>query len=148
MDENHHYTIDLYFQKREAAHSDGEWIYFDEPCQCNSTFEGVFCITDTTSSQWAWLQSHSWDYNEEGIATYDGRILVALTPTFGTIGDYVDLLLEDGSGLPVIICDIKANADTYGHWIDGELNVIEIMVAEWWYDGHGNKYYPDVIGYR
>lgn len=124
------------------------WIYINEPYQFNSTYMGVHKITDITSPQWAWLQSHDWSYTDDGICCYDDRILVALTPIFGGVGDYVDLLLEDGTILYCIIGDEKANSDTYGHWSNGYLNVIEIIVSESWYNGHENKYYPNVVAYR
>lgn len=131
-----------------ASASEDGWIYINEPNQVNSTYMGVHCITDTGSAQYQWLQSHDWGYTDEGICCYDGRILVALTPAFGSIGDYVDLLLADGSILPVIICDEKANAGTWGHWHEGGLNVIELIVSPDWYSGHENKWYPDVLAFR
>mgnify|MGYP006988846766 CR=1 FL=1 len=125
------------------------WCYVHGGNQINSTYMGVHCITDTTSAQWAWLHSHDWDFDEEGIVTYDGRILVALTPTYGEIGDYVDLQLEDGSILPVIIGDVKWNAGIYGHQIGDYFNVIELIVAPWWYEcDHENIYYPNVNAWR
>lgn len=141
--------MDEWYEEPEAeAYMEDGWCYINEPNQWNSTYMGVHCITATGSAQYQWLQSHDWGYTDEGICCYDGRILVALTPAFGTIGDYVDLLLADGSVLPVIICDEKANAGTWGHWGDGGLNVIELIVSRDWYDGHENKWYPDVIAWR
>lgn len=125
------------------------WTYINEPEQYNSLYEGVHCITDETSKQWEWLQTHDYYFNEDGIAEYNGKTLVALTPAFGSVGDEVDLLLQDGSILQVIICDVKADAETYGHKHGDLLNVIEIMVNEKWYDEmYDNKYYPDVVAFR
>lgn len=139
--------------KMVTAHADNSyevdgWIYINEPNQRNSTYMGVHCITNTASAQYEWLQTHDWYYDNEGICCYDGRTLVALTPIFGGIGTYVDLLLEDGTVMPCIIGDVKANSDTYGHWNGGSLNVIEIIVSAEWYNGHENKYYPNVLAYR
>lgn len=126
-----------------------KWTYINEPDQMNSLYEGVHCITDETSIQYAWLQSHEWSFDEDGIGMYDGRVMVALTPVYGSVGDYVDLLLEDGRILQVVIVDVKANAETYGHRHGENLNVIEILVSEKWYDEYfENKWYPDVVGYR
>lgn len=125
------------------------WTYFSAEPQFNSLYMGVHCITDQTSPQWNWLQTHFWDYDEEGICVYEGRTLVALTPEFGDVGDYVDLLLADGTVLETIICDIKADSETYGHRHDDWINVLEIIVSpEWYEENHENKYYPDVIAYR
>ena len=125
------------------------WVYIHGAHQLNSTYMGVQCITNEESDQYIWLTSHDWDYNDEGIVTYDGRLLVALTPTYGNVGDYVDLLLADETILPVIIGDVKYPADTYGYWIGDRLNVLELIVAPWWYDvDHENIYYPDVVAFR
>lgn len=128
---------------------DNKWNFIHEPDQFNSFYEGVHCITDETSKQWKWLHEHDYGYNKQGVAVYNNRVLVALTPIFGDIGDYVDLLLEDGTILPVIIVDLKWDADTYGHRSENGLNVIEILVSESWYiNNHDNMIFPNVIGYR
>ena len=125
------------------------WNYISVMPQYNSLYMGVHCITDETSLQYQWLQTHDWSYDDEGICLYDGRTLVALTPVFGSIGDYVDLLLADGTVMNVIIVDEKADAGLYGHEHDGWTNVIEIIVSPEWYDvEHENKVYPEVIGWR
>lgn len=125
------------------------WNYISVMPQYNSLYMGVHCITDETSPQYQWLQTHSWGYDDEGICVYDGRTLVALTPVFGSIGDYVDLLLADGTVMQTIIVDEKANASLYGHERDGWTNVIEIIVSPEWYDvEHENKAYSDVIAWK
>lgn len=57
--------------------------------------------------------------SDRGIATLDGRYLVAMTTTFGNVGDYVDVVLEDGTVIPCIIADAKSfndhNCNAYGH---------------------------------
>ena len=57
--------------------------------------------------------------SDRGIATIDGRYLVAMTVTFGQVGDYVDVILEDGTVIPCILADAKspndANCNAYGH---------------------------------
>lgn len=126
-----------------------EWNYIQVMPQYNSLYMGVHCITDETSPQYQWLQAHDWSYDDEGICVYDERTLVALTPVFGSIGDYVDLLLADGTVMQTIIVDEKADAGLYGHERDGWTNVIEIIVSSEWYDiEHENKVYPEVIGWR
>lgn len=131
-----------------VAVEDG-WNYVSVMPQYNSLYMGVHCITDETSSQYQWLQTHNWSYDDEGICVYDGRMLVALTPAFGSIGDYVDLLLADGTVMQTIIVDEKANASLYGHERDGWTNVIEIIVSPEWYDvEHENKVYSDVIAWK
>lgn len=125
------------------------WTYFWEADQRNSVYEGVHCITDETSAQWAWLQGHDWSYDADGVCRYDGRYLVALAPEFGGVGDYVDLLFETGEVFKCIIVDEKADCETYGHRKNGSLNIIELIVSPEWYEqNHDNIKYPDVIAWR
>lgn len=143
----------LEIESEESDYAKGvvadEWNYLPVMPQYNSLYMGVHCITDETSPQYQWLESHNWDYDEEGICTYDGRTLVALTATFGAIGDYVDLLLADGTILETVIVDEKADAGIYGHEHDGWTNVLEIIVSPEWYETeHENKVYPEVVGWR
>ena len=57
--------------------------------------------------------------SNRGIATINGRYLVAMTVTFGRAGDYVDVILEDGTVIECIIADAKSpndsNCNAYGH---------------------------------
>lgn len=143
----------LEIESEESDYAKGvvedEWNYLPVIPQYNSLYMGVHCITDETSPQYQWLQTHSWEYDEEGICTYDGRTLVALTNTFGKVGDYVDLLFADGTILETVIADEKADAGIYGHERDGWTNVLEIIVSPEWYEiEHENKIYPEVVGWR
>ncbi len=69
------------------------------------------------------LVANIWDEqgrpSDRGIATIDDRYLVAMTVTFGRVGDYVDVILEDGTVIPCILADVKspndANCNAYGH---------------------------------
>ena len=125
------------------------WIYFNAEDQFNSTYMGVHLITNTESKQYKWLNSHFWDYTDEGICIYEDRYLVALTPEFGSVGDHVDLAFKDGSVLKTIIVDVKWNAEKYGHRVNGKLNVLELIVSpEWYEENRDNMLFPDVIGYR
>lgn len=60
---------------------------------------------------------------EKGIAMYNGRYIVAMTETFGQVGDAVDVVLEDGTIVPCILGDIKSMSDPnctpYGHKLGG-----------------------------
>lgn len=138
-----------YFEVETFTAPDSAWIFIHEPKQFNSTYEGVHCITDETSAQWEWLQSHDWGYFDNGVCRFGGRMLVALTPAFGKVGDYVDLLLSNGQILYCIMIDEKADCDTYGHWDGDRLNIIELVVSPDWYETeHDNIWYPDVMAFR
>ncbi|MCR5224003.1 MAG: hypothetical protein K6C11_02535 [Bacilli bacterium] len=66
--------------------------------------------------------------SENGIATINGRYVVAVTPKFGKAGDMIDVNLKDGTTIPCVIGDVKgpdAKSD-YGHVFgDGTVDVIE-----------------------
>lgn len=65
--------------------------------------------------------------NKNGIATLNGRYLVAVSPIFGTNGDIIDVVLDDGTTIPCIIGDAKGSDATsqYGHMFGSSVDVIE-----------------------
>ena len=83
----------------------------------NGGYTVTFYSNSDNSWQWAensnqgklyynyWLKSGA--KFDNGIATYDGRYLIACTTTYGNVGDKVDFYLEDGTKIPCIIADIK-----------------------------------------
>ena len=104
---------------------------------------GGYTVTVYNTTDWSydqakvynmWLESGAqWD---DGIAIIDGRYLVAVTSTFGAVGDKVDFYLEDGTRIPCIIADAKAEtveawdsnpANKWGH-NDGQ-NILEFEVS-------------------
>ena len=115
-------------------------------------------ITDQRSQMWTstgydyWLDNHKpmiWskgtnqrrvadEWKEKGsvftngIATIDGRALVAVSQALGNPGDYIDAYFEDGSVLPCIVADAKSTADPniteFGHVSGGQLSVLEFEV--------------------
>ena len=69
-------------------------------------------ITDKSSKQYMLqsLYAYTGDY---GIRKIDDRYCVAIGTRFGAqIGDYADLILENGEIIPIIVSDIKADKDT------------------------------------
>lgn len=73
--------------------------------------------------------------NDRGIATLNGRYLVATTTTFGLAGDIIDVVLRDGTVIPCIIADAKGAGptNTYGHVLGGG----GTDVIEW--EAYGSK---------
>lgn len=75
-----------------------------------------------------------------GIATIDGRYLIACTSTFGTVGDRITFVLSDGTTIPSIMADEKNQSDPgcneWGH-DDGQC-VIEFEVETSYYYRYGN----------
>lgn len=70
------------------------------------------CITSRSSKQWK-LQ-HNYAYTESnGVRAVNGRYCIALGSYYShDIGQYVDLILENGTVIPCIIGDAKKNIDT------------------------------------
>ena len=70
------------------------------------------CITSTGSKQYK-LQYHSAYTGNYGIRQINGRYCVAIGSYFTTdIGKYFDLVLENGTVIPCILADAKADRDT------------------------------------
>lgn len=126
--------------------------------------------TVTVYDDWNWSYDQGKVYElwnnaggkyDNGIATYEGRYLIACTTTFGEVGDKVDFFLDDGTKIPCIIADVKSQevvawdnnpANGWGH--NNGQNVIEFEVSHnafydtyeqsnpgtnGWYDEWGGK---------
>ena len=99
---------------------------------------GGYTVTVYDDFNWAYNQGkvyNKWaaagSVYDNGIATYEGRYLIACTETFGTVGDKVDFFLEDGTKIPAIIADMKNPNDAgYNKWghSNGQ-NVLEFEVS-------------------
>ena len=115
---------------------------------------GGYTVTFYSNSDntWNWAEASNqgklyYDYwlpsgatYDNGIATYEGRYLIACTTTYGDVGDKVDFYLSDGTKIPCIIADIKNPSDPgcneWGH-SNGQ-NVIEFEVSRDYYNKYGN----------
>ena len=66
---------------------------------------------------------------ENGIAIYQGNYLVAVSSTFGSVGDRIQINLRNGTILNCIIADIKSSGDAnytqYGHAYGNKIYVVE-----------------------
>lgn len=77
-----------------------------------------------------WVSAGSvYDSGGMGVATLNGKYLIACTSIFGTVGDQIDFVLSDGQVLSCIMADEKSSSDpnctTYGHVDGGALSVLE-----------------------
>ena len=110
------------------------------------TYMGWQMITDRSSKQYKLRQAAGMKFDKEGFAMIDGRYVVAVTSTFGEVGDYIDVVLADGTILKCIIGDIKSQKDQgcnkWGH-NNGEC-VVEFVVDKdtWYKNGKGNHPNP------
>ena len=75
------------------------------------------------SEQWAAAGKPS----HRGIATYNNRYLVAVSPKFGTVGDNIDIVLDNGVTIPATIADAKGSdaKSEWGHTFGKAVDVIE-----------------------
>lgn len=88
-------------------------------------------ITDQTSDQWKlqnWYSITDWS---TGIRTVNGRYSVAVGSTVSVEkGRYIDVYLENGTIIPCVISDTKADYDTWGNEgiVGNDGSVIEFIV--------------------
>lgn len=73
----------------------------------------------------AWLAKGK--ETKRGIATVDGYYLVATKPRFGTVGDRINIILEDGTVIKAIQADTKGNEhnNEWGHEFGGGISLVE-----------------------
>lgn len=94
------------------------------------TYMGWQCITAPDSRQYKLREAAGMNFDEEGFAKIGDRYVVAVTTTFGNVGDYIDVYKEDGTVLKCIIGDIKSQKDAgcteWGH--KNGTNVVEFVV--------------------
>lgn len=94
---------------------DNEIEYTEYEMPVNNGFKSFMTytsITDKTSSQYK-LQNNYAYTDESGFRKVDGRYCIAIGTAFNAdIGDYADLILENGEIICVIIADLKADIHT------------------------------------
>ena len=80
-------------------------------------------------------------FDSDGFGVVNGSYVVALTSTFGNVGDFTVAYLEDGTKIPLVIGDEKNQSDgdcnKYGH-LYGQC-VLEFMgkTSKWYHNGKG-----------
>lgn len=90
--------------------------------------------TNQKSVHEAWLEDGARYKNGIAVLNVDGEdhYLIATAPTFGTVGDNVNVNLHNGETIPCIIADSKSTADSnytkYGHRSGNSVNVLEFEV--------------------
>ena len=122
---------------------------------------GISAIyTNYIAFRWAYNQGKVYDKwvaagrkSNRNIATLDGYYLIAVKPIFGTVGDKMSVILNDGTVINAIMADAKGTengttgAALYGHNQNGRINVLEWEV----YDGTTGNYVrngPDLSGWE
>lgn len=109
--------------KEKAEESDDEYAdltakyvsYETYDAPNNSGFKSFMdyrTITNTDSKQYM-LQQHYAETGEHGIRMADSRYIVAIGTYFTSdVGQYFDIILENGTVIPCILGDQKADVDT------------------------------------
>ncbi len=97
-------------------------------------------FTKYTGFHWVYAQGevfNQWvsagSQSSNGLATLNGKYLVAVTKKFGQVGDNIDIILDDGQVIPAIIADTKNPGDSnyteWGHALAGGNRCIDVI--EW-----------------
>ncbi len=114
----------------------------------NITYMGYNKITAKSSPQYS-LQRESLTTTDisTGVRTFDGRYMIAVGSAYADhIGQYLDLVFEDGTILPCITGDFKANIHTDPsnrfHSVDG--SVAEFIIDYDYFSGP--KQWKSIIG--
>ena len=108
-----------------------------------TTYMEWYKVTDKSSLQYKLRNDAGENYTPEGFGVINGRLVLAMTSTFGGIGDYVDIRLSDGRVIKGIIGDEKSQqyvawdhnpANQWGHE-NGQV-IIEYVVQKGWNKGN------------
>ena len=124
----------------------GETITLPSGLGRNFTYMGWQLITSVSSNQYKLKHTAGEKYDSEGFAVINGRYVVAVTLTFGNVGDYIDVYQSDGTVIKCIIGEIKNQNDPgcnqWGH--QNGACVLEFVVNydTWYTNGVGTHINP------
>lgn len=117
----------------------GEEKFVPDYCGSVHPYMGWACITDESSPQYK-LKQKCENYDENGFGKVGNRYAVAMKPYYGEIGDYIDIIQNDGVEYHCIIVDYKGMENkeedgwlaTYAHSMN---DIVEFVVdKESWYN--------------
>jgi len=80
----------------------------------NSSFKSYMDYRTIKSVNSPQYKLQQWAYTDyQGFKVWEGRYIVAVgSGTGGKVGEYIDVILENGTHIPAIIGDMKADGDT------------------------------------
>jgi murein DD-endopeptidase MepM/ murein hydrolase activator NlpD len=106
------------------------------------TYMGWGCLSAPkpngwVSNQWK-LKSAVENYDSNGMGLVGDRWAVAVKPYYGSVGDYLNIIQEDGSTYKVAIADIKgsenASEGAISNYVHGDKSLVEFVVNKnTWY---------------
>lgn len=107
------------------------------------TYMGWQTVKNKDSKQYSLREKAGMKFDSEGYAVINGRKVVAVTSKMGSVGDYIDIKLADGSVIPAVVGDIKntndKGANEWGH--NGGQVVVEFVVDKGsWYGKKENPH--------
>lgn len=105
------------------------------------TYMGWQLITAKGTKQYELKEKTGMPFDSEGFGKVNGRYVLAMTPKYGQVGDYVDAKMTDGSVIKGILGDMKNTSDPganeWGH--DNGNTVLEFVVDKnSWYNKKSN----------
>ena len=114
----------------------GETITLPNDPTIGNNIQHEFWQTNTNkSSPQVYLMNKAGIHTDsDGICIVDNRYVVAVAPTFGRVGDYIDVQLSNGQVVHAIIGDIKnpndSNYTQWGHRYPQGINVLEFCIDQ------------------
>lgn len=114
------------------------------------TYMGWQMITAKSSTQYKLREAAGMNFDEEGFGKIGDRYVIACTTTFGNVGDFIDVYMEDSTVLKCVIGDIKNQGDPgctkWGH-NNGDCIIEFVVDKDTWYDnGRGAHTNPGNAG--
>ena len=142
----------------EPVESAGEVLYSDKPNNvpngqgvCDSakrTYMDYRLVTATNTNNYRVLNSDdSYTDSNTGIRMNNNQICVAVGSYYGLPGDYIDIVLEDGTVVEAIVADGKADEDTdpTNRYQKYDGSVVELVVDTNVYNPNNSTYLQQKI---
>lgn len=134
-------TSNLTYKDDGSTVSTGTTIVLPDGMGKYFTYMGWQTITSPSSLQYQLREQAGMNFDAEGFGIINNRYVVAVTNTYGSVGDYIDVYQSDGTVFPCIIGDIKnqndAGCNKWGHQ-QGKVVIEFVVDKSTWYPSHAN----------
>ena len=106
-------TYDIRAEDKQDIHQENYVMYSAPATEGFKSYMDYRTITDKTSTQYKLQNEYAYTDKESGIRMVGDRYCIALGSYFTTdIGQYVDLILDNGTIIPCILADQKDDKHT------------------------------------